>query len=443
MGTRSALETPTLADPDASRDALRRILLSRTFCKAPRLCSLLQYIVKNSVAGKLDSLTEQQIGIQVFNRSPGYNSGEDTIVRGTARHLRQRLEQYYADEGQAERLRISVPKGGYVAHFEIVGSWTTESASGPIADLVRSETMYTITEPSSVPWPLTARAAVSLLVVLAILLPFVVYLWLRPSSPAEVSHEPQMLWRMLFTSERKTIIVPGDASLDAYIAWEQHPVSLENYANQAYQQNVTVSRPPSGLDVPLSTRSVTPMADLRLVSELVRAPEYMGMPQLERNMEIRYARDVAVADTHDNNLILIGSETFNPWVTLYQPAMDFASHWNFSTDRYMIENRAPKPGEQKFYSYDRRLQHQTQNPITHIALLDNSQGQGNVLIIEGTSMGTTYGAVNFLTHEQLWGPVIKAATDSSGRLHCFEVLLSGDFVHGGVSNTHIIALHVH
>ena len=115
----SALETPTPAD-EVSRKALQRILVSRTFSKAPRLCSLLQYIVENSLTGKLDNLTEQQIGIQVFNRSPGYNSGEDTIVRGTARHLRQRLEQYYTDEGQAERLRICVPKGGYVAHFEIL-----------------------------------------------------------------------------------------------------------------------------------------------------------------------------------------------------------------------------------------------------------------------------------------------------------------------------------
>ncbi|MBS1801351.1 MAG: hypothetical protein JSS95_16185 [Acidobacteria bacterium] len=443
MGTRSAIEAPSSADPEMSREALQRILVSRTFSKAPRLCSLLQYVVENTLTGRLDNLTEQQIGIQVFNRSPGYNSGEDTIVRGTARHLRQRIEQYYADEGQADHLRISVPKGGYVAHFE-TGTLSNKKSPeftehvAPLTPITQPATEFT-----SASWPLTARAAVTLLTAAAILLPIAVYLWLRPGSPDRASHEPQQLWRALFTSERKTIIVPGDASLDAYIAWEQHPVSLENYANQTYQRQVTISRPPTGLDVPLSIRSVTPMADLRLVAELVRAPAYMGMPQLERNMEIRYARDVAVADTHDNNLILIGSETFNPWVTLYQPNMDFVSHWNFSTDIYSIENKAPKSGEQKLYSYDRRLQHQPQNPITHIALLDNSQGQGRVLIIEGTSMGTTYGAVNFLTHEQLWGPVVKSATDSFGRLHNFEILLSGDFVHGGVSNTHIIALHVH
>ena len=100
-------------------------------------------------------------------------------------------------------------------------------------------------------------------------------------------------------------------------------------------------------------------------------------------------------------------------------------------------SREEKYNESK--SFDRRVKVQQQNPITHIALLDNSQGQGRVLIVERTSMGTTYGAVNFLTHEQLWRLVIAAATDSSGRPHNFEALLRGNFV----SNTHIIALHVH
>ena len=66
-----------------------------------------------------------------------------------------------------------------------------------------------------------------------------------------------------------------------------------------------------------------------------------------------------------------------------------------------------------------------------------------MLLIEGTSMGTTYGALNFFTNEKLWQPVISAATDKSGKLHNFEVLLGSDFVRGGTSNTQIVALHLH
>jgi len=441
MGTRSVVESSIATEHESCREAVRRVLASRTFSKAPRLCSLLEYIVENSLGGNLDNLTEQQIGIQVFKRSPGYNSGEDTIVRGTARHLRQRLDQYYNEEGQSDRLRISVPKGGYVAQFESVVSGV-EQTPEPMQPGATSGAVPVSTQAERSGWPLAAKLLTVVLGSAAIVLPLVVYFWLRPAYSPNLTKGPQPLWHALFAVDRKTIIVPGDGSLDTYIAWEQRGVSLEDYANQSYQQQVTVSRPPSKLDVPLSTRSVTPMADLRLVSELVRAPEYMGMPQLERNMEIRYARDVAIADTHDNNLILIGSETFNPWVTLYQPEMDFVAHWDFKSDIYIIDNKAPKNGEKQHYSYDRRLR-EVQKAITHIALVDNSQGQGRVLVVEGTSMGTTYGAVSFLTHEHLWKPVIDAATDSSGRLRNFEVLLGGDFVHGGVGNTQIIAIHVH
>lgn len=66
-----------------------------------------------------------------------------------------------------------------------------------------------------------------------------------------------------------------------------------------------------------------------------------------------------------------------------------------------------------------------------------------MLIVEGTSMGATYGALNFLTSSWLYTPVLKQATDASGLLHDFEVLLSGDFIHGGVGNSRVIAVHVH
>src|SRR5277367_6575606 len=73
---------------------LRRVTSSQSFAKAPRLSSFLTYIVEKSIEGDVDSLTEQQIGIHVFNRAPGYNSNDDNIVRGTARSLRQRLATY-------------------------------------------------------------------------------------------------------------------------------------------------------------------------------------------------------------------------------------------------------------------------------------------------------------------------------------------------------------
>ena len=432
---------PMLAPP-ASHAELLRVLASRTFAKSPRLCELLDFIGHHPLEGRTDELTEQQIGIHVFHRPPGYNSGEDTIVRGTARHLRQRLDLYYQEEGRLDPVRISIPKGGYVATFE---PWPEHSGvpghqPEPVPLLKPHPTSCTRPPrgpaPPSSPSPSWPRSRSSS--------------W-HPSwrssstgrSPERLTG-PQPLWNALFTPGRKTIIVPGDVSLDAYIAWEQQDVNLQDYSNQHYQQHITVSRPPSNKDVPLSSRSVTPMADLRLVAELVRVPEHMGLPQAANWIDIRYARDIVVADTHDNNLILIGARTFNPWITLYQPALDFEVQWDYKSDVYSVINRAPKAGERSRYEYNRRLEPgQPLDPLTHIALMDNTQGHGRVLLIEGTSMGFTYAALAFVSNEQLWQPILARATEPNGQLHNFEVLLGSEFVRGGVSNTRLVAFHEH
>lgn len=452
--SQTAPESPGTVSSEACRAELKRVLGSRTFSKSARLRALLEYIGQCSIEGRFDDLSEQQIGISVFQRPPGYNSTEDTIVRVTVRHLRERLDLYYREEGQVSGVQMSVPKGSYAATFQ------AQPAQRPVSSL--STILPSVAEP--VPphissgmrprlrprWPRSAWLAVGFCALLAVVLPLLVYwrLWERPwsapaSAPPIEPAGPEILWRALFTPGRKTIIVPGDASLDAYIAWEQKGVSLANYSNQDYQHNVTVSRPPSRKDVPLSVRSVTPMADLRLVSDLVRVPERMGEPQWDNWIEICYARDMVVANTHDNNLILIGSETFNPWVTLYQGQLDYRAHWDYVHDVYYIDNRAPKSGEPAQLVYNRNLNQQGQKAYTLVALTDNAQGRGRVLIVEGTSMGTTYGALSFLTDEKLWRPVMRAATDGSGRLHNFEAILSSDFVRGGASNTQVVSVHVH
>ncbi|WP_156993580.1 hypothetical protein [Terriglobus sp. TAA 43] len=360
----------------------------------------------------------------------------------TVRQLRQRLDLYYSSEGAGNEFRIDIPKGGYIAVVERQAVRKVSEAPAIIAPVSPPPSVSV----ASVPVPPTPSRkpyvfAIALLGIAVLVLGDICIQQRRVASVPVARKGPIPLWQALFTSDRKTLIVPGDAALDMFTIWEQKSVPLDWYATHTYDRESKASVPPSHTDVPLATRSVTPMADLALVANLVRAPEHMGMPELEKNIEVRYARDIVVADTHDNNLILIGPESFDPWVTLYQPEMDFVAHYDYVSDVYTIQNKSPRAGEQASYIY-RRIKPNLKN-YTHIALLTNSQGQGRVLIVEGTSMGTTYGAVNFLTSEWLYAPVLRQATDSSGRLHDFEVLLSGDFIHGGVGNSKVVAFHVH
>jgi hypothetical protein len=96
---------------------VEEILASRTFAKAARLSSFLTYICQQTLEGKSERINEQQIGINVFSRSPSYQAADDSIVRSQARLLRQKLEEYFEHEHPNSPLIISIPKGGYVLYF--------------------------------------------------------------------------------------------------------------------------------------------------------------------------------------------------------------------------------------------------------------------------------------------------------------------------------------
>ena len=54
------------------------------------------------------------IAIEVLGRKPSFDSKSDPIVRVEAGRLRERLRAYYQGDGQADRVLITLPKGGYV-----------------------------------------------------------------------------------------------------------------------------------------------------------------------------------------------------------------------------------------------------------------------------------------------------------------------------------------
>jgi hypothetical protein len=96
---------------------VNRIATSQHLRSSPRLREFLFYVAKCAIREAPEDATEQQIGIRVFGRHPGYNSSEDSIVRTHARLLRQKLASYFAEEGSAEPVVMDVPKGHYLPVF--------------------------------------------------------------------------------------------------------------------------------------------------------------------------------------------------------------------------------------------------------------------------------------------------------------------------------------
>lgn len=104
------------------------IVCSRQFRNAPRLCRFLEYVVHQTLSGNTDALKGYTIGLEVFDKDQDFDPQTDTIVRVQARALRQKLEQYYIQDGANDALRIVIKKGGYEPEFHFSSEGERDTA---------------------------------------------------------------------------------------------------------------------------------------------------------------------------------------------------------------------------------------------------------------------------------------------------------------------------
>ena len=102
------------------QDALQRVLASRDFVNSERKRRFLKFVVQETLAGRADRIKAYSIALDAFDRDPSFNPVADPVVRIEAGRLRRCLEHYYLGEGAADRIRITIPKGGYVPHFIVM-----------------------------------------------------------------------------------------------------------------------------------------------------------------------------------------------------------------------------------------------------------------------------------------------------------------------------------
>src|SRR5215472_10811276 len=121
------------SDAQVVRRELQRILASPGFARNERLSRFLRFVVEGHLEGKDRELKESVIAVEVFGRSPDFDSRLDPVVRTEAVRLRTRLSDYYSKDGKADALVIELPKGGYIPRFReaAVEPPATEPATKP------------------------------------------------------------------------------------------------------------------------------------------------------------------------------------------------------------------------------------------------------------------------------------------------------------------------
>jgi hypothetical protein len=418
----------------AQRELVDRIVSSPTFARSAKLCTLLTHLCDMTFRGRDNELSEQTIGRAVFGRSPDYDSSVDGIVRTQASRLRQRLDLYYEQEGAEEKIRLVIPKGGYVPVFA-PRRVAEETPSGHSASHLLPTEHPTphfsaqVVAPSRsagalLPWALCGVLAIAVVVTLA--------LNFRRSAGIPPAQHP--LWSQMFEKGRQTLVIPADSGLVLSHVFDQRTISLSEYIIGDYRSPNGTPPDPSmssamrGLRTDFNGRRYTSIVDLEAAVKLA------GIAQAaQNNLQVRYARDVRPNDLKDGNVILIGAAEANPWDELFERNMNFVLKNDYKARVFSVFNRVPQAGEAARYdSVDGDPQHQV---FGVVAFVPNLSGNGNALIIEGTSMAGTEAAWDFVSDDTELLPFLKKIQRNHGKIPHFELLLSTQSM--GASAVHI------
>ena len=114
--SRSDRSESRLPSMERIREQVQRVVESRTFQRATRLKSLLEYVVKGALNG--DSAGQLRTARELFGKSDDFDPSIDPVVRVQFGRLRRTLRNYYATEGMNDSVIIEVPSRQYTPVFQ-------------------------------------------------------------------------------------------------------------------------------------------------------------------------------------------------------------------------------------------------------------------------------------------------------------------------------------
>ena len=108
---------------------LRRVLESSHFSKSKRYPAFLEYIVRSALEEQTDSLKERTIGVEVFGRTPDYDTSTDPVVRIAAGEVRRRMAVFFSEHPESP-VWIDIHAGSYRAEFHFRANSGVGGAAG-------------------------------------------------------------------------------------------------------------------------------------------------------------------------------------------------------------------------------------------------------------------------------------------------------------------------
>ena len=446
----------TEKDLELLKRHLKEVIDGAAFKASHRSGQFLKYIVDQAIAGHCESLKERVIGIELFGRSPSYDTGEDAIVRVTASDVRKRLLQHYGKEGAPSEFRISLPLGAYIPEIargarlsangnSHLGGTEVEPdhvADRPHPDLLQGPIhapLNDVTESSRsgigarIAW-LSFIAALGTLALLAF-----ASIDRNRYSVVEAVPRSSLLWSAFFRSPHSTQIITSDPNIAEIEAFTGSQLSISDYANHNYIPDPSKLTP----EVTSFCRNILRGDEAAVVDMPVAV--YIGQMAFasSRNVSIHAARSRRIQDlASEDNFVFLGSPRTNPWSALFSDQLDFRFVFDPKTKTEFIRNEHPRPQEASAY-VPTAPGWQTGRSFATLALAKNPDQVGQVLLVAGATHEGTAAAGRFITDTpRLNATLTKCGVKNSGEVQHWQLLLQLNAMAGSPSNVDVVACHL-
>lgn len=419
------------------RRHLEEVVQGVAFRGSHRSQQFLRYVVEKALEGSLSHLKERVIGMDLFQRAPSYDTGEDAIVRVTASDVRRRLLQHYGRYGDTSQFRISLPSGSYIPEIEFEPKpvpLPVEQTPAPVAPAE-----LPVQEPVATGSHVRAGrtwiwvGGVALAFVFLALAAFGFSRWRASQVTARL--QP---WASIFRPGHTTQLITSDPSIDELQELTGQNISISDYANQRYVSDLQTLSPEQHQFYVFCLHADNAAAvDTPLAVSIVR------MVPADFPIRIRSARSLRITDLQaDDNLILLGSPRSNPWFDFFGSQLDFRFVFSKELNQEIIQNTHPLAGEQTTYVPTARG-FATGESFAVLALVQNPESaSAQALLLAGADGEGTEAAGRLVTDRSHLLRVLQyCGIPPNGGVQNFELLLHIHTMAGSPSAVDMTACH--
>jgi len=377
---------------------LDRLLGNTHFSHSKRFPSFLRFIVQEELEGRGDQLKERTLGIEVFGRDPDYDTTSDPIVRVTAAEIRKRIAQYYQDASDPSELRISLPAGSYMPHFDWPGlSPRTSHVDLPVFELpetLAGSGLHAAAEhphrPSRVSW-FTFGA-------ILILLTGGVFFWMQ-TRPTTLDR----FWAPVLVTDEPAVVCFPQSEIDGIV--------LRNAADPTQQHH---------LEEKMSGVIIDDLQPLVTVS---------GLLEMRHQHYILTGEDTAtLTDLRQGPAIFVGAFD-NAWTLRMTRGLRYRFGNDPQMTHFWIEDTQSPTHQQ--WSIDRSVQETTNNYRDYaiVARFRDATTGKLAVVAAGIARGGTVAAGEFLTRPDDMDAILSRAPRNWDRMN-MEFVLSTEIIDG-------------